>query len=301
MGLADELAAVCVAATEKRAEGVPDRNAFETSVGREELLRRHAERLQELSKARAVEEDTTPGGYAETFAKRLVPVPHTTGEAAVRLPAMLLGGMYGSHVARPYETPSADVIHKVLAAPRVTVGAMPGMGGDLGGGMARQRTGNIATRLTTYLEEAKNPEAEASAKKLVQWLSTQRPELVAGALQPRPLPLFDRSKSHAIRSKLEQSLGEGGIPFLRREINLLGEPEAKSMASRLGRLRWGGAAAGGLAAGALAGIPFAIKALLQKKRGGEAAVRAQEEARQAIEGAEQEQTKREDLLKGVSV
>jgi hypothetical protein len=354
MRLSEELAQACVSAMRKQAadETAPEaaRGQFESSALREQLLRRHADRLQELAKARAVEEDVTPGGYAETLGKRLIPMPHTLGEAEVRVPAMALGGAFGHYLARPYETPSADVIHSVLAgkvgggdgkgkgpslerrlkeyvqeqpAKRKTVTRARAAGGTqkaLAGvlrtaqkfvGMLPPQVGkpaekNLATLLKATQRKQQRTKARvpstqpaAKVKKLVRWLSVQRPEHVEGAL--KTMPIFGRGESEAIRSKVTKSLGEGGLPFLRREIGLLGEPEVKTLSQRLGRLRWGGALAGALGAGALAGIPFAARALYQKRQGGEAAARARSDAQAALEDAAQEAVRREAILKELEI
>jgi len=292
MTLAEELARTCVSALRKQAADeapAAAREQFETSTLRERLLRRHGERLQELAKSRAAEEDTSPGGYAETAAKRLFPMPHTVGEAAVRLPAMLAGGAYGHYLARPYETSSADVIHSVLAG-------KAGLAGK-GKGVKAPPVPQLEKRVIEYLtEQGKAPDvASDTAQRLLRRLGVQRPEHVEGALEV--LPIFDRAKSKALRQEITGALGEKGLPFLRREIGLIGEPEVKTLAQRLGRLRWGGALAGGLAAGALTGIPYMARALYQKRQGGEAAVRARAEAQQALEAAGQEGSKREEILK----
>lgn len=294
MTLAEELALTCVSALRKQAaETAPfatERERFETSTRREELLRRHAERLQELARSRAAEEDVTPGGYVETAAKRLLPVPHTLGEAAVRVPAMLAGGAYGRYLARPYETPAADVIHSVLAGK-----AAPGPKGPKGMAAVPPLEKRVADYLT---EQGAAPDvAKDTAQRLLRRLGVQRPEHVEGALEV--LPIFDRAKSKALRQEIARSLGEKGLPFLRREISLLGEPEVKTLSQRLGRLRWGGAMAGGLAAGALTGLPYVARALYQKRRGGEAAARAYADAQAAVEAANREWAAREEILKGV--
>lgn len=100
MDIVEELAVTCVkAAMAKEAlddEGLSEtRSRFEHSVGREQSLRRHAERLNELAKRRSEEEDTSLSGYAGTAATRLAPIPQTLGEAAWRLPAIAAGGGAG--------------------------------------------------------------------------------------------------------------------------------------------------------------------------------------------------------------
>ena len=69
------------------------REQFESSVSKEEVARRHAQRMEELVKSRA--EDNEDSTVLGTMAKRLAPIPQTVGEAMWRLPAIAAGAAGG--------------------------------------------------------------------------------------------------------------------------------------------------------------------------------------------------------------
>lgn len=130
MSLSDDLAKKCLRA--KTAEAYPAfemppvpglppstpqqvRNAFENSVVDEEAMRSKAQRFGDLAQTRADSNEDTAGS---AFAKRLLPVPHTVGEAAWRLPVVgagaIIGHGLGEGLGRRFSTPSVESIHEVL-------------------------------------------------------------------------------------------------------------------------------------------------------------------------------------------
>lgn len=130
MSLSDDFAKICLRV--KHAESYPAfemppvpglppstphqvRDAFENSVVDEEAMRAKARRFGDLAQNRADDNEDTAGS---AFAKRLLPVPHTVGEAAWRLPVAGVGAVaghgFGENIGRRFSVPSAESIHEVL-------------------------------------------------------------------------------------------------------------------------------------------------------------------------------------------
>lgn len=275
MSLADELAKVSVAAHVKQADDLTGvRDEFENSALNERVLRRHAQRLEELAAQRASKEDQTPGGYAETLAKRLMPVPHTAGEAAVRLPGMIAGGIAGHEFGKSFEPLAAEGLERVFSP--MNAGTDQTVMVPLAERL--HRLGADPLRTTEFLDKH---------------LVTPGEDL-ASAFR-RPLPF---SKPTAIRQELQGLIGEEKIPQFQKVLgNLIRQHgPAEKVAPALSKYRVGGAIGGALLGGAALGLPFAARALWQKHQGGEAAVRARNQAKDTMGKADTEFQHREDLL-----
>lgn len=268
MTLAEELARNCLT-RQKRADDLTGaRDEFEGSALREQALREHAQRLEELASSRASREDTSPAGYAGTAAKRLMPIPHTGGEAAVRLPAMAAGAIAGHHFGKQFEPMSGTNLEQVF---RPDSKSIEGLGKQLGS-----------------LSGGKDPSA------LLSELQVTPGNQISDALRQRHIPGMPRPGAE-MRSKLVGHVGEPNMGRLRSAIGRHIDPEA-ALKGGLKRYGVGGAIGGALGAGAIAGLPFIIRALLQKRHGGEAAVRARGQAGEASQKAEGESQHREDIL-----
>ena len=268
--------------TVKAADLTGMRDEFENSALKEKALRQHAQRLEDLAARRAANEDTSASGYANTLAARLAPVPHTMGEAAVRVPGMIAGGVLGHEFGKSFEPLEAEGLERVFSPlggkgqeniGKAVEARMAGMGGD-----------------------------PIKIKELMDKLLTTPGEEISGALR-RPVPMITpRGGSQALRQEFAGALrGEGKINNFQKIIGNLvrqtgSKDKAKAVLPALSKYRLGGAAGGALLGGAALGLPFAIRALFQKRHGGEAAVRARGQASRAIGSAEGESKHREDLL-----
>jgi hypothetical protein len=274
------------------------RESFESSKANEGILRRHANRLLDLSKSRAEEEDVTPSGYADTFLSRLTPVPQTGTEAVTRLPLVGAGGLAGYLAGKEVEPLDVEELHKTLAP------ASTGKGGG-------------ATPLEVNLSSF--PHSSSTPKELVKKLRQFTPDELASALRKRDIPgsqfipegvdaklntLFGMStnaRKAEIRNLINKELGPEGVAIFRREAENIIRQSGKggvlpSIMEGLKPYRLGGIA-GGLAAGSvLTGLPLALRAMYLKQYGGEAANRARSSMEEALARAEVESSKREELL-----
>lgn len=250
------------------------RDEFEHSALQEQVLRNHAQRLEELAAQRAAREDTSPTGYAETFAKRLAPIPHTGGEAAIRLPAMIAGGVAGARFGKGFEGMDPAGLERVFSP------------------LDPDKINPVVQRFEDLRSGPLHSEA------LLKDMRTMPGEEIADAFKERHLP-FSGGRGKALRGRLVNTVGEQNMGRLRSAIgNLVRQTAPKDGVAAKGfsKFRVGGAIGGALAGGALAGLPFAIRALLQKRKGGEAAVRARNQSSNALQKAEGESQHREDIL-----
>lgn len=257
--------------TDKQADDLTGiRDEFEGSAMKERVLRRHAQRLDELAAQRASKEDQSAGGYAETLAKRLMPVPHTMGEAAVRVPGMLGGAIAGHELGKSFEPLAAEGLERVFS---------PTNAKEL----------EPLTKRFTALGAPASKVKDFLGKNIVT-----PGEDLASALR-RPLPF---TKPKGLRKELGGLVGEGNIGKLQKAIgNLVRQQRsAKKIVPAMSKYRVGGARGGALLGGAALGVPFAARALWQKHQGGEAAVRARNQAKHTSEQADTESRHREDIL-----
>lgn len=296
MDLATRLALKCLAA-EKRAASPQDlRSGFEGSVARERSLRDYASRLGDLGNQRAMDEDTSPSGYAGTLATRLAPIPQTLGEAAWRLPAIGAGGV-GGYLAgtkleeidrfglNKHRTSDPIAIQKTLTEAAISPESK----------LVKALQNRVAMK-----NPGGNPQSVVDA---VKQLGAADPGDAAAAIQgsPQLAGLTDKQKS--LRGILSGALGgDEHLPFARSQIlNAIesgkGKPGALAeLVPSVKPYRIGGALAGLAAGSVLTGAPLAARALYLKQHGGESATRARAKMQTAIEQAEAEAGQREGLL-----
>jgi len=301
VSLSYDLAKICVAAEDTAVLGgdppnlIDVRDQFENMALREEVARAHASRLADLAKLRASREDTSLGGHLETGYKRLLPIPHTLGEAAVRGPATALGGILGYGMGKKYEVPDATDVKK-LFSPEGGLHFAPA-GKD-------KKVSPIVSALQTISADA--GKTGVKSKKLVSLLKKMQlmsPDDLADLLREKRLPgMGFNAGQKAIRAEMEKVLGEKGTALLPQEVrNLLAQTgkDKGVLSSAFKPWRLGGAALGVGAAGLLSGLPFAARALYQKREGGEAAARAKAKLQQALAEAENASARREELLRQI--
>ena len=196
--LATELAQTCVTAMRKRADDplaatspTDIRNQFEALSSKERLLRSQAGRYSELAKSRAEDEDQSLGGYAGTAVSRMLPIPHTGTEAAVRLPAIGAGILGGYHYGKQFEPLDEDALKSVF---------MPS-GGKGGAGSAVQP---MIEQL--FSSKYKSPEHRALAESL----------LSAGKDKGKGMPLEGFAQSQGVNlgstSKILSALRQAQMP-----------------------------------------------------------------------------------------
>lgn len=317
MSIAEDLATICVCASMHK-EAADDnvslpevRNQFEHSVGKERALRRHVGRLSDLARRRAEEEDTSLGGYAGTFAKRLAPIPQTLGEAGWRLPAINAGGIAGYFGGKHVEGIDPLKLSKLTEAldPLALKSLVsPSTGGKGREGLQAVLEQAFKAKPPTFQQPLRRGQyahfGGPSPSKILSTLGTMTPEELAGVVQvPKILPLS--AEQVAVRKNIEDLFGaKRGVPYFRQEVENIIRSNAKApkgLASVIEAVvprpyRVGGAIAGLGAASILTGLPLAIRALWQKRTGGEAAARARSSMEQAMAEAEAESQKREGLL-----
>jgi len=253
------------------------RREFEDAAEKEIMARRHAKWWEDAARSRTEEEDLSPGGYVGSAASRLLPVPHTALEAGVRFPAVGLGGYVGRRLGSRIEPISSSDIQRVIRPVMEDEHKISPLLRNLREALGRDMGGAGKGSLTfDYLQTAK-PEALSEA---LRHTDVALPRVLGG----KSLSIWPKSSNPevaAIRSRLGPDLD-----VVRKEIkNILNQTVDKGLTSRFRPYRWGGALAGMGAASALTGIPLAIRALLQKSKGGESAVRARAEAERLIDEA----------------
>jgi hypothetical protein len=320
MDLATELAMTCLRLKQAGDEGLPAvRGRFEESARKEKLLRAHAERLRALSRAREEREDTSASGYAQTGLGRLLPIPHTGPEALLRLPLTGLGAYLGYQHGKSYEPLDPNEVKRVFSpasSPKKDKGG--GAPGGPPGGPPSSGASPIERRLRdlyvdirgthpAQVAKLQTPELELLMRKLRLSSGEALSGALAGERRLPDLPMtpdkirrawgeraLDVTKGEhaALRQEIENVFGAKNIGRVRGEVaNVMGQTATKPgpIAELIPKIRWhgvGGALAGAGLVGALTGLPFAIRALLQKHKGGEGAERARAEAQEAIEQAE---------------
>lgn len=324
MDLAGELARTCVMnSSEKRADFASDREDFEASTTKEQVLRRHAARLGELVKSRSAEEDKSLGGYASTgLSRALVPIPQTPLEALVRAPIMGAGGVAGYQLGKSMESLSPDALSSVFSPASQTMEGKKGKEGPLKKIYSAILERNIQDR---RLGKAPAKRLTTQAQRVFSDLQFQQPkvlqELFGGAkefpgvqdirseIRTRGMPksladvksyitaLKPRSvvPQHRLHGELESVLGTTGRQQLQDQVKaLVRSGKDLPQGSRLPRYL---GLAGGLGTTALAtGLPMALNALWQKSTGGEAAARSRSGMESALSAAEDEASERDEIL-----
>ena len=262
MQLSKELASLCVMTKIAYGDVGDLRSKFESLAGQEGVLRRHVERLEALGREREMRQDPSWGGAASEAVGRALPIPHSGGEALVRGGVMGAGGIGGYLAGKRFEPFDIEDLTRVLRP----AAAVP------------SPLGRVVDQLPGTGLHGKLQKAD--------------PSVLAKALRQVPFPL-DKPEVGKLRTRL----GEKNIPRLRLELENLARQGAKDkILPKLKPWRIGGGLAGAGIGAALMGIPLAIRAMMMRRYGGEAAVRARNEARAALEQAEQASTSREELL-----
>lgn len=253
------------------------RTKFESLAARERLLRSQAKEWEELARARAEREEP---GYLNTFTQRMLPVPHTLGEAVTR--TVLTGGAgYGGYrLATKTEPFNREAINRVLGAAR--------------------SSDNTVRPIVSNLSDIYG---EAKAQELFKTMRQAEPEVLSKAL--READIFSQkgiaTPESMLRAKMNVTLGDQGGPAgrarIRNEINNLFQQASKEkLIPKLNLRRWAGTLSG-LALGSLvSGLPFALNALYRKGEGGEAAHRAKQESKKMKAEAIRLAAEREKLL-----
>jgi hypothetical protein len=108
--LADTLAARCVLTKEAMTDADvgqdPEmrrlRNLFDQSVSREQTLRRHAARMHSMAQSASQREPNEPGDIIGESAARLLPIPRSLGEAAIRAPIVGASALIGRQLMRSH-------------------------------------------------------------------------------------------------------------------------------------------------------------------------------------------------------
>jgi hypothetical protein len=106
--LADTLAARCILTKEAMTDADvgqdPEmrrlRNLFDQSVSREQVLRRHAQRMHGMAESAGQSEPNEPGDIAGESLSRLLPIPRSLPEAAIRMPIVGATALAGRQLMR---------------------------------------------------------------------------------------------------------------------------------------------------------------------------------------------------------
>lgn len=299
MDLLTKLATQCVQVKEAYDPGLEDvRRKFEGSVGREKAFRGHAQRMTSRAESEAEENDPSLGASLQAAGGRLVPVPHSMGEAAWRLPAILgagaVGAHYGGQVGTPPEVGGAH-IQEALHDPKVRDHIVA-------------RTQNPEINAINKV----NPTSPEQAAALLDKLKAHSADALAQGVRPKPtamgIPLphaelpFTHAGPKAIRKTITDAMGHGGLGVMHEALRGGGAGVAGHVAESAGHIMpsmhkaLGGL--GGLALGAVAtGLPLAAATYWNKRhRGGDAAVDARNEAADAASRGDKEQTDRARML-----
>lgn len=319
MDVAKELALLCVISTVKQAaDPRAVRDEFETSANREKLQRRQAGRLGELAQTRAEDEDTSLGGYANTAAARMLPVPQTPTEAAVRLPMVGAGGALGYSLGKKLESPDPESVKQLFTASGGAGGKKKGGGSPMK--KVVESVGSVGGKKKPSIDKGFNQLSLESPEALHEAFGGQKRMPTFEEIKQRiggfgSVRSFDDLKQRAgdlvhmpdapmgrdgtrISNIAKQRFGKNAPGQLTQEVrNLLAQnkdiPSGSKWPRRLGML-------GGIGAASLAtGIPLAARALWNKQYGGDAAVRARGEAADITSSADSEAAKRESLIQSL--
>jgi hypothetical protein len=171
--LVDTLAARCVLTKEAMTDASVDhdpetrrlRNLFDQSVAREQMLRRHATRMHGMAESASQSEPNAPGDIAGESLSRLLPIPRSLSEAAIRTPIVGATALIGRHLMR---TSTGDQIKDLLKGKTKLTGTdrfrwdRPDMSAKktnlpirgLVGGLAGAAVGSIATGIPLAIMHA---------------------------------------------------------------------------------------------------------------------------------------------------
>lgn len=308
MELSIKLAHLWLESYEKRGLAPPEiRSQFESSVNRERLLRSHALRWKALADERAVDEDTSLGGYAATGASRMLPIPHTGWEALHRGGASALGAYKGHQYGKKHSPLPADELKRVFSPTSTKESPMRMRAQELLKGVDPSYAESVA-HIPTGKGVPKPPPhpKQMELESLLTHLGTIPKEQIQSALHTKNAPRF--SSMHVpvapgageTVGKIRGVLGAGGIEGLGREAENIIRTTAKlpkgELKPAISHFGTRGALVGAGLGALISGIPYAAKALYQKHFGGEAAERARGYARGDLDTANSLQQDREHLL-----
>jgi hypothetical protein len=264
------------------------RTKFDALVTKEDVARRHAERLKDLARARTMNEDTSLGGYANTFMERMAPVPSTLTEAAVRFPLTGLAGAGGFRVGKSYESMDPHDLMRVLSPSNSKERKV----------LIKNLTGRFSPATTT-------PD---QVKKMVALIREAGPQVSSRALRERSLPnavqahlpAFLGGDEERAAKVIRSRLGEHRVEILREELgNMASQLQKDKLLPTFRGGRWLGGAAGLALGTALTGLPFALRAMALKSQGGDAAVRSRARMQASLSEAEEASKARERILRAL--
>lgn len=163
--------------------------------------------------------------------------------------------------------------------------------GELAGGMSERSLDKGTVRLLKSLNAMKGGELSGLMQE-----GTLKSD-VAGAIGKGVAPA---GRVGDAKRQVETLFGQGGMSRF-RDIIEASKPQQKKgpiteAISSLMPKHIGAKLLGGLAGASLTGIPFALRAMAQKSRGGEAAESARSRMHEAVSEAEQAAAKREEIL-----
>jgi hypothetical protein len=78
------------------------RNLFDQSVAREQALRRHAQRMHDMAQSASQSEPNEVGDIIGESAARLLPIPRSLGEAAIRTPIVGASALAGKQLMQTH-------------------------------------------------------------------------------------------------------------------------------------------------------------------------------------------------------
>lgn len=268
------------AAVENPVDFTKTRAKFEALTARERLLRQHSKEWEELAETRSEREDPSS---LNTVMQRLLPIPHTMGEAAIRAPLAGLAGYGGYRLAANTEPTSIDELQRVLGSSRGSNERLRPIERNLADLVGKPR----AARLTSKLRRA-DPN-------VASWALREMDILPVGEDVQKLRKQMDKILGKNVKGKILR--GPQGRARIKSEIkNLFRQTQKEGFIPRLNFRRLGGAASGLALGGLLSGVPFVLNALYRKGEGGEAAHRARQTARDISEEANRLATEREALL-----
>ena len=254
------------------------RHAFESSMREEEVLRNYVDRMNSLAEERAKDNPQGLGAAADIVAERMAPIPHSLGEAAVRLPLVGAGAGLGHAWGAERSSVGAEDLSRLFTNPDK----------------------KIEMQLVKHIkDQAKNPRAVTG---LMRALHKTNPEVAASVLRDMPYTKA-APEATALKSTIQKAFGnDKGVSSLRRALSatLSAAPGAETgMLGKLFKNKYTAIPAllGGAAASVGTGLALSIPDLIAQARGGRGAVNARNTADEAKQKAEELSKLREQLLR----
>ena len=163
-----------------------------------------------------------------------------------------------------------------------------GIGGALGSSLGASRTG-ATPEVISAVSGSMDPKTVEHFRKRLMDRGVSNPDEV--------LKLLKREKPYVSSANLHLDRGafKGHAGTIREEL----ANTAKQLKDFKSPKRWrvGGSIAGAIAGGAVTGLPFAIKAVFDKLRGGEGALNAKAKMEESIAQSQELQHQREKMLR----